>query len=163
MKKIFAVLLACVLFVAGIVTAFALEIDYSSLTDAELDEAILDIEDPRENIALDLSETYMEEEVENQLKVLDSAPGKMLYAEWLTKQQEIDKAALRKILQTKEGRKAYAEKYHIPLESMEEDLQFKIPDEIFTNFNRSDEEIAKMEVDHGNLFEMFSKMSSSMR
>lgn len=42
MKKIFAVLLACVLFVAGIVTAFALEIDYSSLTDAELDELIRD-------------------------------------------------------------------------------------------------------------------------
>ena len=128
-------------------------------TDAELDEAILDIEEPKENINIDLSETYMEEEVENQLKVLDSSPGKMLYAEWLTKQQEIDKAALRKILQTKEGRKAYAEKYHIPLETMEEDLQFKIPDEVFNNFNRSDEELAAMEVDHGNLFQMFARMT----
>ena len=40
MKKIIAVLLACILFAAGIVSAFALEIDYSSLTDAELDELI---------------------------------------------------------------------------------------------------------------------------
>ena len=42
MKKIISVLLACILFVASIVSAFALEIDYSSLTDAELDELIRD-------------------------------------------------------------------------------------------------------------------------
>lgn len=128
-------------------------------TDAELDEAILDIDDPRENINLDLTETYMEEEVENQLKVLESSPGRMLYAEWLAKQQELDKQALEKILQTKEGRKAYAEKYHIPLESLESDIQFKIPDEVFNNFNRTDEEIAAMSVDNGNMFQMFSRVN----
>ncbi len=40
MKKIIAVLLACVLFASGTVSALALEIDYASLTDAELDELI---------------------------------------------------------------------------------------------------------------------------
>lgn len=40
MKKLFAVLLACMLAVTCFTTALALDIDYTSLTDAELDELI---------------------------------------------------------------------------------------------------------------------------
>lgn len=127
-------------------------------TDAELEEAVYDIEDPREDISLDLSETYMEEEVEGQLQVLDSAPGKMLYNEWLEQQKAIDEAALKKILSTKEGRKAWAEKYHIPLEDLESETLFKVPDEVYLDFNKDEFDFNSTGVDNGNLYAAFARM-----
>lgn len=127
-------------------------------TDADLEEAIYDIEEPKDNIALDLSETYMEEEIENQLKYLDGAPGKTLYHDWLKAQYEQDMNAMKKILSTPDGRKAYAEYFHVPLDSLESNPEaFKIPDDVFLNFN-SDADIFNAEVDHGNLYHMFSRM-----
>lgn len=128
-------------------------------TDADLEEAVYDIEDPKENISLDLSETYMEDEVENQLKYMDQAPGKMLYADWLKSQYDNDMKAMQKILSTKEGREAYAEYYHVPIESLNgENEAFKIPDEVFLNFNKDDTDLAMDQVDRGNLFDIYSRI-----
>lgn len=128
-------------------------------TDADLEEAVYDIEDPKENIALDLSETYMEEEVESQLRYMDQAPGKMMYADWLKSQYENDMRAMKKILSTKEGRKAYAEYYHVPIESLEDENEaFRIPDEVFLSFNKDDSDLAMEQVDRGNLFDIYSRL-----
>lgn len=49
MKKIIAVLLACVFLVSGVTSAWALEITYGSLTDVELDALIRDAMEERSN------------------------------------------------------------------------------------------------------------------
>ena len=126
-------------------------------TDADLEEAVYDIQDPKENITVDLSETYIEDEVQDQLKVLDSAPGKDMYSDWMKSQIEQDEQCLQRIMSTPQGRQAYMDKYHVPKESVDEDNAiFKIPDQVFDNFNKGNDDLfGNAKVDNGNLYDSF--------
>lgn len=114
-------------------------------TDAELEEAIINIEDEVKNITLPLSsspDSMLDEMVDGQLQMLESAPGKVMYQDWLEQERAVDQAAMDKILSTKAGREAYARKYHVSLDSIEVDeTRTTIPNEVFASFNMDDAEI----------------------
>ena len=123
-------------------------------TDADLEEAIYEIQDPRTNVMKDLEIVGDEvnEIISEQVHVLEDAPGKMMYREWLAKVKAEDDAAMAKILSTPQGRRAYEEKYHTVLDDSQFDggATTSIPIELFMRFN-SDTTIHGDEVDQGNL------------
>lgn len=129
-------------------------------TDADLEEAVFDIEEPKKDITLDLQGSDIDEEVERQIKAVTDAPGKVLYKEWLKQQDDEDAAALKKVLSTKEGRAAYAKKYHVPEKSLEnagDTGLTEIPSDIFTKFN-SDDDMSYTTL-KGNLASMWNNLS----
>ena len=101
-------------------------------TDAEIDEEVLSIGNDAEIIS-DKIEVLdrPEAQVDQQMQILDSAPGKMSYEEWRNKELEREREAVEKILMTKDGRDAYAKAYHIDENDINSEVMFKIPDSVF--------------------------------
>lgn len=133
-------------------------------TDADLEEAVFDIQESKSDLMKDLetqSTMTIEQtdDIENQLKFLDSAPGKLLYHQWLQQMKAADDAAMQKILQTKQGREAYERQYHTKLPD-NENITTEIPLDIFNSFN-TDEEYNlndQSKVDQGNLSSLWAKV-----
>ena len=130
-------------------------------TDADLEEAVLEINDPKSDILTDVNlDDQQYEMVDQQMQMLNNAPGKLMYREWMKKVQEEDDRALQKILSTKQGREAYERKYHTKLE----DLGFainQIPMDVFTSFNDgmlNDPDSMISNVDMGNLSSLWAKL-----
>ena len=118
-------------------------------TDADLEEAVYDLGQNQENITIDLKNSEIQDEVDQQLKMLTDAPGKIMYKDWVKQQYEADQAALKKLLSTELGKKAYSKKYHIPLDSLGGDsTTMQLPDEVFINGKDIQD---SQQVDMGNL------------
>lgn len=126
-------------------------------TDADLEEAILDINEPKSSIITEIDvDPRANEDVDIQLKALKDAPGKLMYQEWAKKVQAEDEAAMQRILDTKIGREAYERQFHTKLDSQENTIR-SIPNEIFEDFYRSDIDIlGAPKVDMGNLASIWS-------
>ena len=127
-------------------------------TDADLEEAINTIDDDRSSMVKDiesLDSTSFEtsEDIENQLKFLDSPVGKVLYQEWIKQQQEADEAALKKILSTKQGREAYERQFHTVLP--DDDGLSEIPLNVFNDFNIDEDQYNTLQ---GNLSHLWDKV-----
>lgn len=103
-------------------------------TDADLDEAVYDFEKESKNIDIDMSvDIDTQEIIDEQLKQLDQAPGKMLYKQWVEKEIAADKASLEKLLRDPEARKAYAKQMHISMSDLETGGSItSIPSEMYT-------------------------------
>lgn len=99
-------------------------------TDADMEEAVYSLTDEEKNISeqIDVEDNPM---VDEQLKILDSAPGKKLYEEWMKEEQQKDQECLDKLLATKLGREAYERKYNTRIQDAQSSIT-TIPQDVFT-------------------------------
>ena len=108
-------------------------------TDAELEEAVYEITEPQSEVLkeLDIADN---EEIQDEIKTIDEAPGKKMYTEWMKEEQEKDMACMDQLLSSRVGRKLMKERYHMPDNNPTGSTIVTIPTEIFMNFNSEDEE-----------------------
>lgn len=117
-------------------------------TDADLEEAVIDIHEDEENLVQDL-EIVDNEEISSQLEEIKNAPGKMLYEQWMQEQTRQDEECMNRLLQNKAVQKSLSERYHVVVPQMSQTTQ-TIPTEVFLNFNSDEEELTDS-VNVGNL------------
>ena len=107
-------------------------------TDADLEEAVVDIhEDSKELV--DEIDVLDNEEINEQIDTLNNAPGKMLYEDWIKSETAKDDAAMNKLLSDKAVQKSLGERYHIVVNQASQTTQ-SIPNEVFMKFNQDPEE-----------------------
>ena len=98
------------------------------------------------------------DDIENQLKFLDTPVGKMLYSQWLEEMKAADDAAMQKILSTPKGREAYERQFHTKL-STDENGATTIPLSVFDDFNNGvDPMEQEYKVVQGNLSSLWDKL-----
>ena len=107
-------------------------------TDADLEEAVIDIQEDT-NIQLESIDVEQNEEINAQLEAIQNAPGKKLYEQWMQEEQAKDDAAMDKLLSDRAVRKSLSERYNALLKP-QTNIQ-TIPTEVFLNFNKDDYEI----------------------
>lgn len=130
-------------------------------TDAEVDEELYEVNNTDTELISDKLEIIENPEVGEQLKVLDSTPGKMSYEEWRQAEFAREQEAARKILATRDGRDAYIRAYHIDPESIDEQTVVQLPDSIFTtDFYDDMNQMQQNSTGRGNLYSAFMKVMS---
>ena len=107
-------------------------------TDADLEEAVIDIQEDT-NIQIESIDVEQNEEINAQLEVIQNAPGKKLYEQWMQEEQAKDDAAMDKLLSDRAVRKSLSERYNALLKP-QTNVQ-TIPTEVFLNFNKDEYEI----------------------
>ena len=107
-------------------------------TDADLEEAVIDIQEDT-NIQIESIDVEQNEEINAQLEAIQNAPGKKLYEQWMQEEQAKDDAAMDKLLSDRAVRKSLSERYNALLKP-QTNIQ-TIPTEVFLNFNKDDYEI----------------------
>ena len=108
-------------------------------TDADLEEAIVDLSENDKSITQEL-DLIEDEEVTEQMQAMQNAPGRMGYEEWMRSEYEKDEAAMDKLLANKAVQKSLAERYHVVVPQTNKSIQ-TIPTEVFLDFNTPEEEI----------------------
>lgn len=121
-------------------------------TDADLEEAVVDINDEGKTVVEDL-EILDNEEINEQLETLNNAPGKTLYEDWMREETRKDEECMNRLLENKVVQKSLAERYHIVLPQTNQSVQ-TIPTEVFLNFNNDETDIGDT-VRVGNLAKYF--------
>lgn len=128
-------------------------------TDADVDEELYDVNKDAEVIDTTVSVVDSQAQVDEQLKFMESAPGKMSYEEWMKSEFEKEKLATEKILATKTGREGYIRKFSLDPSSVEGDPYFTVPNQIFTDFYSDTNQMQQQQgVGCGNLFSKFAKI-----
>lgn len=123
-------------------------------TDADLEEAVYDIKEEQS----DLANVVVSEDsdmVNEQLELIKSAPGQKLYEEWAKEEIRKDEACMERLLADKAVRKSLTERYMAMKPPANASSIQTIPDEVFNNFNKTDEEINAYSVLQGNLSSMW--------
>lgn len=119
-------------------------------TDADLEEAVMDIQEDSRDL-VDEIDVLDNDEVNEQIETLNNAPGKMLYEEWMQAETARDDAAMNKLLANKAVQKSLADRYHIVVPQASQTTQ-SIPNDVFMNFNQDpEEEMYKDTVHTGNM------------
>ena len=119
-------------------------------TDADLEEAVMDIQEDSRDL-VDEIDVLDNDEVNEQIETLNNAPGKMLYEEWMQAETARDDAAMNKLLADKAVQKSLADRYHIVVPQASQTTQ-SIPNDVFMNFNQDpEEEMYKDTVHTGNM------------
>lgn len=119
-------------------------------TDADLEEAVVDIHEDKEDLtsSIDIEDNP---EIEEQLEILKKSPGQKMYEQWMQEEIKKDNDAMDRLLQDKAVQKSLASRYHMIVPQASQSTQI-IPTEVFLNFNKDDEEInAQNPVLTGNL------------
>ena len=124
-------------------------------TDADLEEAVVDIEEDKNEIDVSI-DSEVNEEINNQLEELKNAPGRMSYEEFIQSETKKDNECMKKLMMNKAVRKAVEDRYHVVRNDIDTNLE-TIPDEVFKNFNIDDEDLEKQNnsVLTGNLSKFF--------
>ena len=127
-------------------------------TDADLDEAVYDFEAEKKDVNLELGISVETQElIDEQMKVLDQAPGKKLYQDWVKSEMEADKKALKKLLQDPAAKEAYARQMHLNLSDLDEGpVLTELPDAVFTSPYAEGE--MQQGPDQGNLSGMLGRI-----
>lgn len=119
-------------------------------TDADLEEAVMDIQEDSRDL-VDEIDVLDNDEVNEQIETLNNAPGKMLYEEWMQAETARDDAAMNKLLADKAVQKSLADRYHVVVPQASQTTQ-SIPNDVFINFNQDpEEEMYKDTVHVGNM------------
>ena len=126
-------------------------------TDADLEEATLDIREDQQNVSQDI-ELSDNEDIQSQLDALNSAPGKRAYEDFIKEELAKDDAALDKILSDKNIRKNLSSAYQIMAnEYNDKDSNIEtIPTDVFMNFNKDPNQQEEYSVLQGNLAKFFN-------
>ena len=124
-------------------------------TDADLEEAVMDIKEDSLNINSEIDAIENEEaQVQEQLDIIEKAPGKKTYEEWMKEEARKDEECLNRLLANKSIRASLGEKYAL-MKEREETTVETIPTEVFDNFYKSDEELNNYSVVQGNMSSMW--------
>lgn len=119
-------------------------------TDADLEEAVVDIHEDQSQVVQDLDITD-HEIINEQLETMKDAPGKQSYEEWMQSEFKKDEECLNRILSNKAVQKTLSERYHTIVPQANQTVQ-TIPTEVFLNFNVDDEDLMNKDTVHvGNL------------
>ena len=113
-------------------------------TDADLEEAVVDIKEDKSSITENIdmtSEVGIHEEVESQLNTLNQAPGKVMYEQWMQSERAKDDAAMAKILSDIAIRNTLTAQYQLMVNGHKNQVVSTIPTEVFLNFNKTDQQI----------------------
>lgn len=118
-------------------------------TDADLEEAVVDIQEDSSDLVqeLDLADN---EEVNFQMKEIESAPGRKLYEEWMQEELRKDDECMDRLLANKAIQKSLSSRFNAMYNIQSDRSVQTIPTEVFTNFN-SDEEEKQYSTLAGNL------------
>lgn len=119
-------------------------------TDADLEEAVVDIHEDQSDTMqeLDMSDN---EEIKDQLKTLDESSGKFSYEQWIQNEIKKDNDCMDRLLQNKAVQKTLSERYNMIMPQANQSIQ-TIPTEVFMNFNIDDEDLQNIDsVNVGNL------------
>lgn len=118
-------------------------------TDADLEEAVVDIQEDKEDLtsSIDLDDNP---EVNDQIDVLTKSPGQKMYEQWMQEELKKDDEAMDKLLQNKAVQQSISSRYHLIVPQSSQTTQ-TIPTDVFLNFNKDEEEINKNPVLAGNL------------
>lgn len=108
-------------------------------TDADLEEAVVDIQEDQTG-TLQSIETEYDEQVEEQLETLAKSPGQKFYEQWMQEEYQKDEAALTKILNDRAVQKSLSQRYNILMPAQNSTVQ-TIPTDVFLNFNKDPEQI----------------------
>ena len=128
-------------------------------TDIELDEEIYEVSKGDMEVISDKLDIVdsPEAQVDEQLKVLASTPGQMSMEEWRRAEFAREQEAMRKILATKDGKRAYINSFNIDPESLGETVNVTIPNEVFNDFYMENNQM-EQGVGRGNLYSAFMKV-----
>ena len=118
-------------------------------TDSDLEEAVVDIHEDAENVVEEL-ELVDNVEVQEQLKVLNDAPGKMLYEQWMQEETRKDQECMDRLMASKMVQQAMINRYHMMPNAGESVVQ-TIPTDVFLNFNKDTSQQDQYSVLAGNL------------
>lgn len=117
-------------------------------TDADLEEAVVDIHEDQHDVVQEL-DIVDDEEIDTQLETIKNAPGKMLYEQWMQEETRKDEESMNRLLQDKAVQRSLADRYHIVVPQANQTVQ-TIPTDVFLNFNKDEDEFADT-VNVGNL------------
>ena len=118
-------------------------------TDADLEEAVVDIHEDNVPIVQEL-DIVDDEEINQQLEVMAKAPGQKMYEEWLREELRKDDECLDRLLNDRAVKKSLGERYHLALKNNERAVE-TIPTDVFLNFYNDDSMTPKDTVRVGNL------------
>lgn len=119
-------------------------------TDADLEEAIVDIHEDSKDLVEEL-DFVDDEEVNHQLETLKGSIGNTSYEQWLVNEQKKDEECMNRLMQSKVVQRTMQERYHMP-ENEANRTTTTIPNEVFNNFNDDELEMANKDTVHvGNL------------
>lgn len=113
-------------------------------TDADLEEAVVDIQEDKSAITENIdmtSDVNIHTEVEQQLNTLNQAPGKKMYEQWLQEEQAKDDAAMAKILANAAIRSSLTARYQLMNNAHQNQTVTTIPTEVFLNFNKDESQV----------------------
>ena len=113
-------------------------------TDADLDEAVVDIKEDKSAITESIdttSDVDMSTEVEAQLNTLNQAPGKLMYEQWMQSEKAKDDAAMARILANAAIRSTLTAQYQLMANAQQNQTVSIIPTEVFLNFNKTERQI----------------------
>lgn len=125
-------------------------------TDADLEEAVVDIQEDTKNVVQEL-DILNDPEIEEQLNIINQAPGKQLYEDWMQEEYRKDSECMDRLLANKAVQLSLAERYHIVSKQNSQPMQ-TIPTEVFLNFHNDDMGEYRDTVNVGNLSKYWSKV-----
>ena len=125
-------------------------------TDADLEEAVYEFDKEIKNVDLDMTvDIETQELIDEQLRQLDQAPGKVLYKQWVEKEVANDKAALEKLLRDPKAKEAYAKQMHLALSDLDTGTStVTIPMEVYTQMDANE----NRGPDQGNMSGMLGRL-----
>lgn len=117
-------------------------------TDADLEEAVVDIHEDNQEVATDF-DTSDNEEIQQAVQAMENAPGKLLYEDWMRQEQQKDEECMQRLLSDKAVQRSISDRFKMMMPQMQSQVQ-TIPNEVFDNFY-SDSDEQEYSVLTGNL------------
>ena len=105
-------------------------------TDSDLEEAVVDIHEDSSEVATNL-DAIDNEEVQEAAEIMENAPGKLLYEQWMQQEQKKDEECMSRLLSDKAVQASISDRYKMMIPQMASQVQ-TIPDEVFRNFYDDD-------------------------
>lgn len=116
-------------------------------TDADLEEAVMDISEDATVITQDL-DIVDDPVIQEQLTAMAKAPGQKMYEQWMQEEKRKDDECMDKLMQDKAVQRSLAERYHVVVPQVNQTVQ-TIPMSVFTDFYQDEQPIYSVRT--GNL------------
>lgn len=116
-------------------------------TDADLEEAVMDISEDATVITHDM-DIVDDPVIQEQLTAMAKAPGQKMYEQWMQEEKRKDDECMDKLMQDKAVQRSLAERYHVVVPQVNQTVQ-TIPMSVFTDFYQDEQPVYSVRT--GNL------------
>lgn len=116
-------------------------------TDADLEEAVMDISEDATVITQDM-DIVDDPIIQEQLIAMAKAPGQKMYEQWMQEEKRKDDECMDKLMQDKAVQRSLAERYHVVVPQVNQTVQ-TIPMSVFTDFYQDEQPVYSVRT--GNL------------